>query len=158
MRKSMLVVAMCALCACKAPTPPASSGPAAPAAATSTVEAPAPVATAMPPAATTVATPAFVDKVWRAQASTAVEPGTTYAFLADGTLVIDAPNGTPSYGRWTYENDKLAMTEEGITYPTDILKLDAGTFQIRSNNPGGAVEITLALAPDAPLPEAPVKK
>lgn len=97
---------------------------------------------------------AFVDKVWRVEASTAVEPGSTYTFLADGTLVIDSPNGTPLHGSWSYDDGKLTMTEEGVAYPTDILKLDASTFQIRSNNPGGAVEITLVPAPDVPLPTA----
>ena len=67
--------------------------------------------------------PAFVDKVWRAQAATAVEAGTTYAFLADGTLVIDSPNGTPMHGRWSYANDRLTMVEEGLSYATDILEL-----------------------------------
>jgi hypothetical protein len=44
-----------------------------------------------------------------------------------------------------------------VAYPTDIVALDAGTFQIRSHNPGGAVDIALVPAPDAPLPTAPAK-
>ncbi|HEU0306387.1 MAG TPA: hypothetical protein VFR30_05415 [Lysobacter sp.] len=146
MRKLMLTVSIILVCACK-PAPstsqraqPASVEPAgAPAPAVAAADAPTGAA-------------AFVDKVWRVQASTAVEPGSTYTFLADGTLVIDSPNGTPLQGSWNYDGGQLTMTEEGVAYPTDILKLDASTFQIRSNNPGGAVEITLVPAPDVPLP------
>ena len=158
MRKMMLVASIVLLSACK-PAPstsqPAEPAPVAetPAAAAPAAEAPVPAPTADTPAASA----AFVGKVWRVQASTAVESGSTYAFLADGTLVIDSPNGTPLHGSWSYENGKLTMIEEGMAYPTDILKLDANTFQIRSNNPGGAVEITLVPAPEVPLPTAPVK-
>jgi len=150
MRKLMLVGTVVLLSACKpAPSPDAPAGSATPV----TIQVP----KVIPPSAPAKAAPAFVDKVWRVQASSAVEPGTTYAFLADGTLVIDSPNGTPLHGSWNYENDKLTMTEEGRAYPTDILKLDASTFQIRSNNPGGAVEITLVRVLDMPLPKAPAK-
>ena len=156
MRKLMLVASIILLSACK--PAPSTNQPAEPA---PVAEAPAAPATETPVAASTGETPAgapaFVGKVWRVQASTAVESGSTYAFLADGTLVIDSPNGTPLHGSWSYENGKLTMIEEGMAYPTDILKLDANTFQIRSNNPGGAVEITLVPAPDVPLPTAPAK-
>ena len=101
--------------------------------------------------------PEFAGKVWRVQSSTAGEPGSTYAFLADGTLVIDSPHGTPMHGKWSYDDGKLVMREEGVAYPTDIVALDADTFQIRSHNPGGVVDITLVPAPDAPLPTAPAK-
>ncbi|HEY0660027.1 MAG TPA: hypothetical protein VGD21_01690 [Lysobacter sp.] len=155
MRKLLLIGAVVLLSACKPAAPPsAPAEPAAPAAA----EAPAAPATETTvPVTPTTDAPAFVDKVWRVRASSAVEPGSTYAFLADGTLVIDSPNGTPLYGSWHYDAGKLTLTEEGIAYATDILKLDAGTFQIRSNHPGGAVEITLVPAPDAPMPAAPAK-
>jgi hypothetical protein len=155
MRKLLLIGTVVLLSACKPATPPsAPAEPAAPAAAEAPA-APAPETTL--PVTPTTDAPAFVDKVWRVQASSAVEPGSTYAFLANGTLVIDSPHGTPLYGRWSYDAGKLTMTEEGVAYPTDILKLDAETFQIRSNNPGGAIEITLVPAPDAPLPSAPAK-
>ena len=145
MRKLMMVGAVVLLSACK---PDASADKSAEPV---TIQVPAEVPPSMPVAAA----PAFVDKVWRAQNGTAVEAGTTYAFLADGTLVIDAPNGTPLYGTWTYADDKLTMTEEGVAYPTDILKLDTGTFQFRSHNPGGAVEVSLVRVLDMPLPKAP---
>ena len=99
-------------------------------------------------------TPAFAGKVWRVQSSSAGDPGSTYAFLTDGTLVIDSPHGTPMQGQWRYDDGKLTMIEEGIAYPTDILRLDASAFQIRSHNPGGAVDIALVPAPEIPLPRS----
>lgn len=147
MRKLMLLGTIVLLSACKPATPDTSAEPV-------TIQVPAVV----PPSVPVKSAPAFVDKVWRAEAPSAVEPGTTYAFLGDGTLVIDSPNGTPMYGSWNYDNDKLTMTEEGVAYPTDILKLDTGTFQIRSHNPGGAVEIALVRVLDMPLPKAPTRK
>jgi hypothetical protein len=151
MRRLMLVFAIATMSACR---PAPSSDPAtqavptptsSPEAATSTRAAPSGIAAG-------VDAPAFVDKVWRVQSSSAGEPGSTYAFLADGTLLIDAPHGTPMRGQWRYDGGKLVMIEEGVAYPTDIVKLDATTFQIRSHNPGGAVDIALVVAPDLPLP------
>ena len=113
---------------------------------------PTPPSDTTPPADNT--TPAFVDKVWRVEAGGTVEAGSTYAFLSGGTLVIDAPHGTPMTGSWAYADGKLTMTEEGITYPTDIVSLDASHFTIRSHNPGGVVEIAMVAAPDVPLPSA----
>ncbi|KQY55013.1 hypothetical protein [Lysobacter sp. Root494] len=163
MRKLILVASMVVLSACK-PAPsttelatesaPSATSPAAAEPTASPAPAPAPA-----PAgdAAEAAKPEFAGKVWRVQSSTAGEPGSTYAFLADGTLVIDSPHGTPMYGKWSYDDGKLVMTEEGVAYPTDIVALDAGSFQIRSHNPGGVVDITLVPAPDAPLPNAPAK-
>ena len=100
--------------------------------------------------------PAFTDKVWRVVSSTGVEPGTTYAFLADGTVVIENPIGNPpGYGRWSYQDGKLSIEEEGIAYPTDILRMDENRLELRSHNPGGTLDITLERVPGAPLPEAP---
>lgn len=103
------------------------------------------------------AKPRFVDRVWRVESSTAVAPGMLYTFLTDGTLVMQAPQSTPGYGRWTYENDALVMIEEGIAYPTDILALDDSTFSIRSHNPGEPVDIKLVAADNVPLPKPPAK-
>ena len=157
MRKLMLVASIVVLSACKpAPSttePATQPAPAAPSpAVTEPTGSPAP---APPSDVAQAAKPDFAGKVWRVQSSTAGEPGSTYAFLSDGTLVIDSPHGTPMYGKWSYDDGKLVMTEEGVAYPTDIVALDAGTFQIRSHNPGGMVDITLVPAPDAPLPIAP---
>lgn len=160
MRKLMLVASIMVLSACK--PSPSTIGPAgepataAASPATSMHPEVAPVP-ALPGDVPEIGKPAFAGKVWRVQSSTAGEPGSTYAFLADGTLVIDSPHGTPLYGQWSYDDDKLVMTEEGVAYPTDIVALDASTFRIRSHNPGGAVDITLVPEPDVPLPTAPGK-
>ena len=87
--------------------------------------------------------PAFVGPVWRVEPGSGVEAGTTYTFLPDGTLAIDAPHGTPARGEWRYDDGKLTLVEEGIAYATDIVALDAAHFVIRSHNPGGTVEIAM---------------
>ncbi|UTA54269.1 hypothetical protein L3D22_18575 [Lysobacter soli] len=167
MRFSMLacVIAACTLTACSAPAPPASEQAQAQGADTTQVTAdtssqparstgePAP-GEAAAPVAPEVTPAAFVDKVWRVKSSSAVEADTVYAFLADGTLVIDSPNGTPMHGQWRFEGGKLTMVEEGQSYPTDILRLDASELHLRSHNPGTPVDIVLTLAPNEPLPKA----
>jgi len=150
------------LAACNRAEPPEPAQPeqatqeAATATATATVAPPeaAPEPASPPPPPATPAKPAFADKVWKVKASSAVADGTTYTFLSNGTLVIDAEQGTPGYGQWTYVDGALTMIEEGQSYPTDILRLDDQTFEIRSNNPGGAVTITLVPAEGAALPPA----
>ena len=157
MRKLMLLASMVVLSACK-PVPSTTEQATEPASAATSPAAAEPTASPAPAGdAAEAAKPEFAGKVWRVHSSTAGEPGSTYAFLADGTLVIDSPHGTPMYGAWSYDDGKLVMTEEGVAYPTDIVALDAGSFQIRSHNPGGVVDITLVPAPDAPLPSAPAK-
>lgn len=158
-----------AIAGCKGPDPVAQSGSAAappptpvtadtseqPARSTDvpTLDEPVPANTP----AKAVSPSAFVDRVWKVESSSAVEPGTLYAFLSDGTLVIDAPNGTPTHGRWSFENGALTMIEEGIPYPVDILALDDGRMRLRSHNPGEPVDLTLVPAPSEPLPKAPAK-
>lgn len=107
-----------------------------------------------PDATTEAGMAAFAGRIWRVRQSSAVAPGTTYAFLDDGTLVIDAPQGTPMYGRWSYQDGALLLTEEGIGYPAEILELTRDRLRLRSHNPGEPVEITLTPAPDPPLPPA----
>jgi hypothetical protein len=154
MRKLILLGTITLLAACNANPPPAA--PAEPA--TPSPQAPTPPPSPTLPSDTTPpadnTTPAFVGKVWRVEAGGTVEAGTTYAFLDGGTLVVDAPHGTPMTGSWAYVDGKLTMTEEGITYPTDIVSLDATHFTLRNHNPGGAVEIAMVAAPDVPLPTA----
>lgn len=116
-------------------------------------DAPTPV-DAMPAPSATTAPEGFVGKVWQVKDSSAVEAGTTYAFLADGTLVVDSDSGTPLYGQWKFDAGKLTLIEEGQSYPTDILKLDGGEFRIRSHNPGEPVETLLVPAADQTLPKA----
>ena len=166
MRVPLLAGALCtgALVACRAPAPPASeqAQPVAdtPQVTADTSQQPArttdqPAAgDAVPPAAPEVTPAAFVDKVWRVKSSGAVEGDTVYAFLSDGTLVIDSPSGTPMRGQWRFEGGKLTMIEEGQSYPTDILRLDASELHLRSHNPGEPVDIVLTLAPGEPLPKA----
>lgn len=161
---TLLAAALSAACSAPSTEPAAEPATGAPAPSATTPAEPAPAqlpaadpapADATPaPAASTPAASDFSGKVWKVTQSSAVEAGTTYAFLDGGVLVIDSPNGTPLRGRWDYTDGKLTMTEEGMAYPTDILELDADTFRIRSNNPGEPVEITMALDPSQPLPAA----
>lgn len=100
------------------------------------------------PAAPASDAPAFVGVVWKVVKSDGVQAGTTYTFNADGSLVIaSAPGNPPGQGKWTYTDGKLAIEEEGVTYPTDIVRLDASHFDIRSHNPGGTLDIQMV--PDA---------
>lgn len=149
MMKNVLILAVAGLlAACNAPPPAEPASPAAgepagtPAAAAATTVAPAKPASKAD----------FADRVWKVSASNGVQTGSTYAFLRNGTLVVDSPAGSPMYGSWSYEGGKLTMSEQGQSYPTDILQLDAATFRIRSHNPGQAVDITLVPAPDEALP------
>lgn len=88
----------------------------------------------------------FVNRVWRVSRSTGVAAGTLYAFLAEGTLLITSADSKPSLGKWTFENGRLTMIEEGRPHRTEILALSENELRIRSHNPGGAVEITLVPA------------
>jgi hypothetical protein len=144
MRKLILLGTITLLAACNANPPPAvPAGPATP-----SPQAPAPPPSSTLPSEPDNTAPAFVGKVWRVEAGGTVEAGTTYAFLDGGTLVVDAPHGTPMTGSWAYVDGQLTMTEEGIAYPTDIVSLDASHFTLRSHNPGGTVEIAMVAAPD----------
>ncbi|KRD34906.1 hypothetical protein ASE35_09280 [Lysobacter sp. Root916] len=125
------------LAACKPAAPPDAAAPA-----------------ATPAAASADAPSQFAGKVWEVKESATVEKGTTYAFLADGHLVIDGPGGTPLQAQWKFDGGQLTIIEEGQVYPTDILKLDAGEFRIRSHNPGEPVEVLLVPAADQTLPTA----
>ena len=88
----------------------------------------------------------FTDRVWSVAKSTAVARGTLYVFLSDGTLVVTSVKGKPSLGKWSFENGRLTMVEEGLPFRVDILDLREDEFRIRSQNPSGAVEITLVPA------------
>ena len=99
------------------------------------------------PVATRPVTPAFVGKVWRVTESSAVSPGTTYEFREGGTLVVTTPGSPPLEGSWAWNAGALTMTEESVTYPTDILSLTDSTFAIRSHNPGTPVDIRMVRSP-----------
>ena len=153
MRTAALLIAVAALSACSANAPPAD---------TTTMAVPAtpavtPLPSAKPAVETTVATPiaegiapAFVDTPWKVADSAGGQAGTIYTFAKDGTLLIDAPGGTPATGSWSYADGKLKMVEDGVAYPTDIVSLDAGHFVIRSHNPGGTTDIAMVAAPVRP--------
>lgn len=96
--------------------------------------------------------PGFINKVWEVSVSTGVEPGMLYAFLSDGTLVMTSPHSKAAFGAWTYKNGVLTMIEESQEYKTDILKLSHEELRLKSNHPGGSVEILLVPARVAPLP------
>ena len=149
MRTAALLIAVAALSACSASSPPADSAtvavPAAPAVTPLPSTQPA-VETTTPAPAAQDAAPAFVDTPWKVTDSAGGQVGTIYTFASDGRLVIDAPGGTPSTGQWTYSDGKLTMVEDGVAYPTDIVSLDAARFVIRSHNPGGTIDIAMVAA------------
>jgi hypothetical protein len=99
-----------------------------------------------PPAASMSAPVGFVNKVWKVKKSNAVTAGQIYVFLSEGTLVLASEHGTPTLGTWRSDPGGLTMVEDGVSYPTDIVRLTADEFVIRSHNPGEAVEITLVPA------------
>jgi len=146
-RRGFVAAVFCAaaLAACTSPPPPASTTtpPAAAAAA------PAAPKTAPPTAVQTDPRARFVDRSWRVVSSNGVAVGTRYRFESDGTLRIDAEGSMPGIGRWTFDHGRLAMIEEGIAYPTDIVALDENRFAIRSHNPGEPVDIVMEKVGDA---------
>jgi hypothetical protein len=154
------VVALLSACSAEAPAPnadtppPASASSAAPAAVTESPASAAkrPAAPEAPQMLPSSAEAPFADKVWRVEHGGDVEAGTAYAFLHDGTLLVDAPHGRPSRGQWRYDVGKLTMVEDGVAYPTDVVSQDATHLVLRSHNPGGSVDIMLALDANAPLP------
>ena len=88
----------------------------------------------------------FVNRVWRVERSSTVEPGTLYTFLSEGTLVIASPHGRPALGTWSRQGDELIMVEESLRYPVEILAATADSFSIRMRNPGEPVLITFVPA------------
>lgn len=93
------------------------------------------------PAAAAPAAATFVNRVWRVDRSSAVAPGTLYAFLGDGTLVITSSGNKPLLGSWSRLGAGLVMVEDSISHQVDILELTGNSFAIRSHHPGGAVDI-----------------
>ena len=136
MRLPVVLVCLCALSACHRQAPPPVAEAAAPP--------PATPASAPPPVLPSpiARMPTFVGP-WRAIEGSGVEVGTRYTFQPDGTLLVEAPHGTPSRGAWRFVDGALTMTEEGVDYPTDIVVSDAGHLHLRSHNPGGVVELVL---------------
>lgn len=104
------------------------------------------------------AAPSFVNRVWEVAESDQVAPGSTRVFLPDGTLVMTAPQGTPAFGAWRYDDGRLTIVEEGREYPTDILALSESAFRIRMHSPGEPVEILFAPGKSMPLDSTPGAK
>ena len=129
---ALLFVALVVVLAGCAPQPAAEAPPAA------TIETPAPAAPA--------AEPTFVDRVWQVASSPQIPPGAHYTFHSDGKLEITSTGNTPLVGAWARTDSGLTMTEDGITYPVDVLELTADRFKIRMHNPGEPVEIEFAPA------------
>ena len=128
-------------CSNEAPPPADSAAPSTP----SPAAEPAPV-----PSTPIAVAPAFLGTVWRADTGSGVEAGTRYTFLADGSLLVEQPSGTPMHGAWRMVDGSLVMTEEGIDYPTEVVLHDAEHLHLRSHHPGGVVE--LVLVRDVPAP------
>lgn len=139
MRTAFVLAAALLLANCSQPSAPPTE--AAPAAATEPAT----------PAVTESAEPSFVNRVWKVAPSSGIPPGGLYVFLEEGTLVMASAGNKPAFGSWKFENRALTMVEEGISYPTDILKLTDTEFHIRSHNPGEPLMIRLVRA-DAPTP------
>ena len=91
-------------------------------------------------------TPPFVNKVWVVAESRQVAPGELRVFLSEGTLVMVSRHGKPAFGSWSWSNERLTITEEGVKYAVDVLELDEDTFRIRIHSPGEPVEIRFAPA------------
>jgi heat shock protein HslJ/uncharacterized membrane protein len=97
------------------------------------------------------AAPSFVNRVWSVAESKQVEEGALRVFLSDGTLVMASPDSKPAFGQWRSEGGRLTITEEGRSYPTDILALRDDAFRIRMHSPGEPVEMLLAPAEQPPI-------
>jgi len=106
----------------------------------------------------TESVPSFVNRVWRVASSTTAEPapGTLYAFLSDGTLLVTSSTTKASLGMWTYKNNVLTVVEEGHPQPGEVLKLDNQGLSIRLKTQGEPVEITFLRAEEPMTPASPV--
>lgn len=107
--------------------------------------------------ATTDDSTAFVNRVWRVAESPQVQKGSLRVFLSDGTLVMTGPYAEPALGTWAMDAGELTVTEEGLTYPVEILELNEQVFRIRIRGPGEPVDIRFEPATEESSPpgEAP---
>src|SRR4029079_12363040 len=102
MRLPVVLVCLCGLSACHRQAPPPVAETAAPPAST-----PAPAPAPPPVLPSPIARmPTFVGP-WRAGEGSGVEAGTRYTFRPYGTLLVEAPHGTPSRGAWRFVDGAL---------------------------------------------------
>jgi hypothetical protein len=92
----------------------------------------------------------FINKVWAVAESQQVALGDLRVFLSGGTLVMTSSHATPAFGTWSYDDGRLKITEEGLTYDVDILELTGDTFRIRIHNPGEPIVIRFTPAASPP--------
>jgi hypothetical protein len=88
------------------------------------------------------AAPDFANRVWKVAKGSEGDPGTFYVFLADGSLLVASPHGTPSLGDWHYSGDVLTMVEEGVPHQATLVRSTPDTFAIRIAGPGRPVLVT----------------
>lgn len=91
--------------------------------------------------ATTIDPAGFVNRVWRVAESPQVQEGSLRVFLSDGTLVMSSPYAEPAFGTWAMDGGELTITEEGLTYPVEILESSDQVFRIRIRGPGEPIDI-----------------
>lgn len=99
----------------------------------------------------------FVNRVWRVAESPQVQEGSLRVFLSDGTLLMADPHAEPALGTWAMDGGELTITEEGLTYPVEIVELSEQVFRIRIRSPGEPVDIRFepATKEDSPPAEGP---
>src|SRR5262245_10726422 len=95
----------------------------------------------------------FVNRVWTVVESEQVALGELSVFLSNCTLVMSSSSNTstPAFGTWSYENDRLTITEEGLKHDVDILEMTRDSFRIRIHSPGPPVVIRFAPAKPSAL-------
>jgi hypothetical protein len=91
---------------------------------------------------TEAAVPDFANRVWKVARGSQGDPGTFYVFLADGSLLISSPHGTPSLGSWHYSGEVLTMVEEGLPHQATVLRFTPDTFAISVAGSGQPVVLT----------------
>lgn len=142
-------VAAVLLAACSKPAPPAAPGGEQQATSTANPQSSAPAAPAAPsPTAGTAEAPAspavntIANKIWKVVKSSAVDTGTYYVFLGDGTMLVTSPHGTPAVGSWRHSGEMLTLVEEGLPHPATVVHATPDTLAIRIAGPGAPVSIT----------------
>jgi hypothetical protein len=88
------------------------------------------------------AVPDFANRAWKVAKGSEGDPGTFYVFLADGSLLITSPHGTPSLGTWHYSGEVLTMVEQGLPHQATVLRLTPDTFSISIAGSGQPVVLT----------------